>query len=89
MGLERPRPVYSLSLSRESDGVRVTNMDKPARYEWDGLFGVYRVSGCTYLYVEGNKAFLLPDGQVEEGAEELWSLLTDMLPTAKLHDCRK
>ncbi|MCL1875718.1 MAG: hypothetical protein FWF87_05615 [Synergistaceae bacterium] len=89
MGLERPRPVYSLSLSGEPDGARVTNIDKPAQYEWDGLFGAYRVSGCTYLYVEANKAFLLPDAQVEEGAEALWSLLSDMLPAEKLHDCRK
>lgn len=88
MGLERPRPVYSLSLSGESDGIRVTNIDKPAQYEWDSLFGAYRVSGCAYLYVEANKAFILPDAQVEEGAEALWSLLSDMLPIEKLHDCR-
>ena len=87
MELERPRYVYSLRLSGEPDGVQVTNGDDSARYEWRGLFGAYRVSGCTYLYVEGNKAFLLPDGQAEEGAD-VWPLLLDMLPAEKLRDCR-
>ena len=87
MGLERPRSVYSLRLSREPDGVQVTIKDKSARYEWDGLFGAYRVRGCIYLYVEKNKAFLLPDGQAEGGAD-VWPFLTDVLPAEKLRDCR-
>ena len=84
MGLERPRPVYSLRLSLA--GVQVTNGDKSAQYEWNSLFGAYRVRGCTYLYVEENKAFLLPDGQAEGGAD-VWPLLTEMLPPEKLRDC--
>ena len=87
MGLESPRSVYSLRLSREPDGVQVINGDKSTKYEWSGLFGAYRVNGCSYLYVERNKAFLLPDGQAEEGAD-IWPLLLDMLPAEKLRDCR-
>ena len=85
MGLERPRPVYSLRFSPE--GVQVANGDKPVKYEWGDLFGAYRVHGCVYLYAEKNKAFLLPDGQAEKGAD-VWPLLLDMLPAEKLRDCR-
>lgn len=88
--LEKPQHVYSLKLSSEPDGVRVTNPGgESAQYEWGKLWGAYRVDGCIYLYVVNSKAFLLPDGQAEEGTEALWSLLTDMLPKEKLHDRRK
>ena len=84
MGLKIPRQVYSLRLSREPDGVLAASGGKLERYEWNGLFGAYRVAGCTYLYVNANKAYLLPDEQVEGGADALWTLLADMLPGEKL-----
>ena len=84
-GLESPRHVYSLRFSPE--GFQVINGGKPDQYKWSGVFGAYRVPGCTYLYVEKNKAFLLPDGQAEEGAD-VWGLLTDKLSAEKLRDCR-
>lgn len=88
--LEKPQPAYSLRLSIEPDGVQVTNPGGEfAKYEWQSMYGVYRVAGCTYLYVVSNKAFLLPDGQADEGADALWQLLADMLPAEKLHDCRR
>lgn len=85
--LEKPQPVYSLKLSDEPDGVYVTNPGgESAQYEWSTLHSAYRVAGCVYLYVSANKAFLLPDGQAEEGTDALWSMLTGMLPPKKLHD---
>ena len=89
--LENPKTVYSLYFTREPDGVEVTNHgkgDKPLRYEWDSLHGVYRVGGAIYLYVLPNKAYLLPDGQAVEGTDALWEMLTSMLPPEKLHDRR-
>ena len=85
MGLKSSRHVYSLRLS--SDGVDVISGDEPNQFKWSGMFGAYRVPGCTYLYVEKNKAFLLPDGQAEEGAD-VWAMLSDHLPAEKLRDCR-
>lgn len=88
--LEKPRAIYSLRLSCEHDGVSVTNpAGESAGYEWGSLYGAYRVDGCTYLYVTNNKAFLLPDGQVKESTDSLWSLLAEMLPSEKLHDHRR
>lgn len=87
--LSEPQEVYSLMLSREPDGVHVTNTHgESAQYEWGVLHGVYRVAGCTYLYAASNKAFLLPDGQAAEEADALWALFADMLPAEKLHDRR-
>lgn len=88
--LESPRAAYSLQFSSEPDGVMVTNPSgESARYEWGSLHGAYLVDGYTYLYVTSNKAFLLPDGQVIEGTDALWSLLADMIPAKKLHDHRR
>jgi hypothetical protein len=87
IGLEKPRVVYSLRISREHDGIQVISGDQPARYEWCSLFRAYRVRGCIYLYVKRNKAFLLPDGQAESG-EDVWPLFTEMMPTEKLYDYR-
>lgn len=88
--LQKPRLVYSLRLSGDPDGVSVTSpAGESAQYKWVGMYGAYRVSGCAYLYVANNKAFLLPDGQTEGGSDALWSLLADMLPAEKMHDRRK
>ena len=84
-GLESPRHVYSLRLSPL--GAEALSGGKPDQFEWSGMFGAYRVPGCTYLYVEKNKAFLLPDGQAEEAAD-VWTLLTELLPEEKLRDYR-
>lgn len=90
LGLKKPRLTYSLCLSDEPAGIRVTNPGgESAQYEWGGLYGIYRVDGCLYLYVTDNKAFLIPDGQAGEGSAALWPLFTDMLPPEKLYDRRK
>ncbi len=89
MGLERPRPVYSVRLSREPDGVQIAIGDETIQYQWNDLFGAYRVVGCVYLYAEANRAFLLPSGQADAGDDTLWSLLTELLPGKKTRDCRR
>jgi len=66
----------------------VYNGKEHAKYNWDSLYGAYRVSGCTYLYILSNRAFLLPDSQVEGGPVRLWTLLASRLPSDKLHDKR-
>ena len=92
LDLENPKTVYTLRLTEATNGIEVTNHgggDEPLYYEWSGIHMVYRVDGCVYLYVLPDKAYLLPDGQAEEGAETLWQLLTKMIPQEKLHDRRK
>ena len=82
MKLSTPRAVYTLLFSR-AEGVMAYAKPggKPERFAWDKLFSVYRVSGCTYIYVSPRKAFLLPDGPETESC---WALFREMLPPGKL-----
>jgi hypothetical protein len=84
-GLTRPRLVYTLGFSREENGVFAENPGgESARYEWARLSGAFRDSGCVYLYVTKNRAFILPENQANGG--DLWALFTEMLPPEKLRD---
>ena len=65
--------VYSLRLSPQ--GVRVNNDQKqeaPVVLPWDGFWGAFRRADCTYLYVNPQRAFILPDGQASAPPEEVW-----------------
>jgi hypothetical protein len=80
--------VYALGFSRAADGVTAENPGgESARYEWARLYGAFRDSGCVYLYVTKNRAFILPESQAKGG--NLWALFTEMLPKEKLRDKRK
>jgi len=92
LDLENPKTVYTLRFTEANNGIEVSNHgggDEPLYYEWISIHAVYRVDGCIYLYVLPEKAFLLPDGQAEEGTDALWQLLTKMIPSEKVHDRRK
>ena len=89
-GLRKGRFLYRLHLTDAPDGVEVTDANQQsARYEWDKLYGAYRVKNATYLYVIKTQAFLLPDDSMEAGADALWNFLSMRLPPEKLHDRRK
>ncbi len=84
LGLKRPQNVYSLELSREKKGIHVTNERETADYEWKRVFHAYRDTLATYLYLSPVQAFVLPHTCLEnEEPEELWALLTDMIPEEK------
>jgi len=92
MELRSPKSVYTLHLTDAPDGIEVKEHETEGgslRFKWEGVHAAYRVGGCSYLYVLPNKAFLIPDGQPDEGDEALWRLLDKMLPEAKVHDKRK
>ena len=89
-GLRKGRFVYRLHLTTAPDGVEVKDAsEQSARYEWDKLYGAYRVKNATYLYVIKNQAFLLPNRSMETDADALWHFLGTRLPPEKLHDRRK
>ncbi|MDR2940832.1 MAG: hypothetical protein LBV08_11035 [Clostridiales bacterium] len=70
LGLETPRKIYSLNFSEGSDGFSASNIDGgPVFYKWADLFHVYRHKGCTYIYVNKNKAYIAPENQ--SGAQPL------------------
>lgn len=82
-GLQRPKQVYRLHLTRDPEGIAVENATEQATYTWAQVHHAYRDQGATYLFITPQRAFLLPDDCVPEGSEELWKLLCDMLPKEK------
>ena len=74
--LDKPRRVYTVVLN--NDGVKVTNdqmAENPVQVPWKEVQAAFRVKGCIYLYVNAARAFLLPDGQGNAPAEEIWEYL--------------
>ena len=74
--LDRPRRVYTVVLN--ADGVQVTNdqiAEAPVRLSWKAVQAAFRAKDCIYLYVNAARAFLLPDGQGNAPAEEIWDYL--------------
>ena len=74
--LDVPRRVYTVVLN--ADGVRVTNdqmAETPVQLPWKEVQAAFRAKGCIYLYVNATRAFLLPDGQGNAPAEEIWEYL--------------
>lgn len=73
----KDRPlVYTLRL--DAAGLRVTNGQKaepPVDLRWDALWAAYAYKGDVYLYVNPDRAFILPEGQASVPPEKLWSFL--------------
>ena len=84
--LDHPRPAYTLCLSA-AGGLKATTKRESASYRWEDLFGAYRHKGCIYLYVSSRKAYLLPESQIPGGAEALWQLLLDKMPSDRVSVC--
>ena len=75
-GLDRPRAVYTVVLN--ADGVKVTNDQRneaAVQVPWKEVQAAFRAKDCIYLYVNATRAFLLPDGQGNAPAEEIWEYL--------------
>jgi len=88
LDLKNPKTVYSLHFTDTAEGIEVTNHgegEEPLRYKWKEIYGAYRVKKCVYLYVLPEKAYILPDGQSEEGPEALLRIFRKKLPSKKLH----
>lgn len=85
--LDHPRPAYTLCLS-VAGGLKATTKRESASYRWEDLYGAYRHKGCIYLYVSARQAYLLPESQIPDGAEALWQLLRDKMPSERVSVCK-
>lgn len=88
-GLTEPKHVYTLELTRDAKGIAVSNETEKTAYRWDQVFHVYRDKEATYLFMNANRAFLLPDNCIPGGADELWKLLSRKVSAERLTDLRK
>lgn len=71
-----------------SAGVVIPAGEKTLTYAWDAVFYVYRLQHSTCVYVEADRAYMLPR-QDPETEERLWALLCQVLPAEKRFDRRK
>jgi len=88
MRLNTPRRAYTLTLNT-AEGITVETGKEKLDYRWEDVFAIYRIHHYIYLYVSQQKAYLLPDVQVEGDADALWELLASSVPAGRLFDRRR
>ena len=84
MNLKENPEVYSLWLRNEH--VRVVSAAKPESpvdLYWNQFFAAYRRKDCIYLYVNPQRAFILPSGQSSASDEELWRFISGNMPEGR------
>lgn len=70
-----------------SAGVVIPVKGKDLEYSWDSVYYVYRLRQSTCLYMEKDRAYMLPL-QDPETEERLWALICRALPAEKRFDRR-
>ncbi len=70
-----------------SAGVVIPVKERDLEYAWDSVFYVYRLRQSTCLYVEKDRAYMLPLQDPETEAR-LWELICQALPAEKRFDRR-
>lgn len=83
-GLTTPKKVYTLHLTKQTDGISVENEKEQVDYKWENVYHVYRDKNATYLYMSAQRGFILPHACTEDDGAKLWKLLKRTLPERKL-----
>lgn len=86
---KKERPAYTLTLGQEIHIVNNMKEEPAVDLPWEKVLGVWRGKDAAYLYVTPQKAFLMPDGQADVNAGQLWDFLETKLPAEKLHGRRR
>lgn len=74
--LRLPRKVYTLTLNDEC--VRIANnmkQEEQVTLEWEKIPAAFRCKKAVYLYAAPTRAFILPDGQADAPADEVWAMI--------------
>lgn len=74
--LKLPRDVYTLTISDEC--IRIHNdlkKEEQVILEWNKVPAAFRCKKAIYLYAAPTRAFILPDGQADVSADELWTMM--------------
>ena len=74
--LRLPRRVYTLNFS--GSGIHIVNdlkQDEKVDLEWKKIPAAFRCKKAIYLYAAPTRAFILPDGQGDASADELWAMM--------------
>jgi hypothetical protein len=90
LGLSATRYAYTLHF--DESGVAVTAGREKVYHQWGDLYGAYRLPGYIYLYATSQRAFLLPEGQlngIDGGADGLWKMLSQRMLSSGIKDLRR
>lgn len=82
--LKQAPPVYALRL--DDAEVSVTNLQKdepPVSIPWEKMWAAFENQEDVYLYVNPDKALILPSGQASASTEALWSFIEKHLGSGK------
>lgn len=91
MNIEKPRHVYSIELGSDPDGIIYYHPKekKPAgKYSWSAIDSVWRTDKAIYLYVDAQRALLVPDNSKNVTQDEVWNFVRSHAKSEKLHDER-
>ena len=83
--LRLPRRVYTLNIS--SSGISIQNdlkKEEAVWLEWNKVHALHRRRNAIYLYASPARAFILPNGQADASADELWLMMTECAKQAKV-----
>ena len=81
--LSKTKAQYFTRLGPEK--VKVIQGKNEADFLWKDLYMAYRIKDCIYLYVNPNRAYLLPECDDSDAA---WKLITSLLSPEKIKDLR-
>ena len=91
MQIEKPRHVYTIELEGKSDGIRYYHAGEKkiaGQFSWKSITGVWRASKAIYLYVEPERALLIPEGTKDVNLDQLWKFFCRQAGEEKCHDFR-
>lgn len=92
MKIQQPRHVYSIELGSDPEGIifYYPGEKTPAgRFSWSAADGAWRTDKAVYLYVEPQRALLIPNTTKNVTQDEVWNFMKGHLKAEKLHDTRK
>jgi hypothetical protein len=87
--LRLPRKVYTLTFTNEY--VRIFNnmkQEDQVTLEWPKIPAAFRRKKAIYLYAAPTRAFILPDGQADASADELWAMMEKHLRKGRARNRR-
>lgn len=81
--LNPPRLVYTLDLTEKEDGIFIKDDKNQVNYKWMDVYKAYRNKDCTYLFMNQDRAFLIPHACVSDKVDDLWNLLQTQIDSKK------
>lgn len=91
MNIEKPRHVYTIELTSDANGIRFYHPDEKkaaGTFAWKEIIGAWRIDTAIYLYVDENRALLIPDTTKFTTQDDVWNFIRKHADDQKLHDER-